>query len=151
MLDKLPQARSARRLPFLPEAPTGPAAADAAAAPQPANQQDHHRPQRQLGKDEGTSARGRQTLGGLVANYEELVVDREFAEKTYVSALSALERARIEADRQQRYVAAFVRPTLPEDALYPRRIVACITVFAISLVLWALGVLIVYAIRDHAL
>lgn len=104
-----------------------------------------------LGKDEGTSAGGRQTLGGLVANYEELVVDREFAEKAYVSALSSLERARIEADRQQRYVAAFVRPTLPEEALYPRRIVACITVLAISLVLWALGVLIVYAIRDHAL
>jgi hypothetical protein len=47
MLDKLPQARSARRLPFLPEAPNGPAAADAAAAPQPANRQDRHRPQRQ--------------------------------------------------------------------------------------------------------
>jgi capsular polysaccharide transport system permease protein len=104
-----------------------------------------------LGKDDATSARGRETLGGLVANYEELVVDREFAEKAYVSALSSLERARVEADRQQRYVAAFVRPTLPEEALYPRRIVASITVFAIALVLWALGVLIVYAIRDHAL
>jgi capsular polysaccharide transport system permease protein len=104
-----------------------------------------------LGKDEATAARGRETLGGLVANYEELVVDREFAEKAYVSALSSLERARVEADRQQRYVAAFVRPTLPEEALYPRRIVASITVFAVALVLWALGVLIVYAIRDHAL
>jgi capsular polysaccharide transport system permease protein len=104
-----------------------------------------------LGKDEAPSARGRETLGGLVANYEELVVDREFAEKAYVSALASLERARVEADRQQRYVAAFVRPTLPEEALYPRRIVASITVFAIALVLWALSVLIVYAIRDHAL
>src|SRR5262245_35244215 len=104
-----------------------------------------------LGKDEATAARGRETLGGLVANYEELVVDREFAEQAYISALSSLERARVEADRQQRYVAAFVRPTLPEEALYPRRIVASITVFDIALVLWALGVLIVYAIRDHAL
>jgi capsular polysaccharide transport system permease protein len=115
MLDKLPQARSARRLPFLPEPPPAPAPAEVA------------------------------------ANYEELVVDREFAEKAYVSALSSLERARVEADRQQRYVAAFVRPTLPEGALYRRRIVASITVFAIALVLWALGVLIVYATRDHAL
>jgi|RhiMethySRZTD1v2_1073278.scaffolds.fasta_scaffold3589123_1 capsular polysaccharide transport system permease protein len=114
MLDKLPQARSARRLPFLPEPPPAPAPAE-------------------------------------VANYEELVVDREFAEKAYVSALSSLERARVEADRQQRYVAAFVRPTLPGEALYPRRIVASITVFAIALVLWALGVLIGYAIRDQAL
>jgi capsular polysaccharide transport system permease protein len=65
--------------------------------------------------------------------------------------LSSLERARLEADRQQRYVTAFVRPTLPQEALYPKRILASVTVFAISLVLWALGVLIVYAIRDHAL
>src|SRR5262245_6048680 len=98
-----------------------------------------------MGKDEATAARGRETLGGLVANYK-LVVDREFAEKAYVLALSSLERA-----RQQCYVTAFLRPTLPEEALfYPRRIVPSITVYAIALVPWALGALIVYAIRDHA-
>ncbi|MET0567568.1 MAG: RkpR, polysaccharide export protein [Hyphomicrobiaceae bacterium] len=104
-----------------------------------------------LGKGPEGELRTRDTLGGLVANYEELVVDREFAEKAYVSALSSLERARIEADRQQRYVAAFVRPTLPQEPLYPKRILAICTVLGISLVLWALGVLMVYAIRDHAL
>jgi capsular polysaccharide transport system permease protein len=105
-----------------------------------------------LGKaaNESGPAHGGETLGGLVANYEELVVDREFAEKAYVSALASLERARVEADRQQRYVTAFVRPTLPEEALFPRRIVMVLTVFGVALVLWALGVLIVYAIRDHA-
>jgi capsular polysaccharide transport system permease protein len=85
-----------------------------------------------------------------VANDEDLVVDREFAGKAYVSALSSLERARGQAHRQQRYVAAFVRPTLPQEAFDPRRIVASVTVFAIALVPWALGVLIIYAIRDHA-
>jgi capsule polysaccharide export protein KpsE/RkpR len=35
-----------------------------------------------LGKDAATSARGRETLGALVANFEELVVDREFAKKS---------------------------------------------------------------------
>jgi capsular polysaccharide transport system permease protein len=94
---------------------------------------------------------GLQSIGGLAANYEELVVDREFAEKSYLSALASLERARIEADRQQRYLAAFVRPTLPQEALYPKRILAICSVFGISLVLWALGVLITYAVRDHAL
>src|SRR5262245_45103738 len=64
-----------------------------------------------LGKDEATAACGRET-------YEELVVDPEFAEKAYVLALSSLERARVGADRQQRYLAAFLRPTLPEEALY---------------------------------
>jgi len=190
MLDELPQARSARRLSFLPAQPTGPAAVEPAAAP-PASQAGR-RPQHLrrrilywslalcvlpltavaslyfglitslsqgkarlgnlrsfMGKDEATAARGRETLGGLVANYK-LVVDREFAEKAYVLALSSLERARVGADRQQRYLAAFLRPTLPEEALYPRRIVPSTTVYGIALVPWALGVLIVYAIPDHA-
>jgi capsular polysaccharide transport system permease protein len=94
---------------------------------------------------------GHQSLGGLVANYEELVVDREFSEKAYVSALASLERARIEADRQQRYLAAFVRPSVPHMALYPKRLVGTLSVLAISSLLWALGVLVAYAVRDHAL
>jgi capsular polysaccharide transport system permease protein len=84
-----------------------------------------------LGKDEDTTARGRQTLGG--------------------SVLSALERTRVEADRRRRYLAALVGQTLPEEALYPRRIAGSISEFAVALVLWAPGILIVYAIRDYAL
>jgi capsule polysaccharide export protein KpsE/RkpR len=56
-------------------------------------------------------------LGGLVANDEEWVVDREFTGKVYVAALSSLERARVEPDRRQRGVA-FVRLMLPEEALF---------------------------------
>lgn len=104
-----------------------------------------------LGRTDQGKGAGSQSIGGLAANYEELVVDREFAEKSYLSALTSLERARIEADRQQRYLAAFVRPTLPQEALYPKTTLAIGSVFGISLVLWALGVLIVYAVRDHAL
>ncbi|NJO23254.1 MAG: capsule biosynthesis protein [Sphingomonadales bacterium] len=104
-----------------------------------------------LGRAELGKGGTTQSIGGLAANYEELVVDREFAEKSYLSALASLERARIEADRQQRYLAAFVRPTLPQEALYPKRILAICAVLGISLVLWALGVLITYAVRDHAL
>jgi capsular polysaccharide transport system permease protein len=104
-----------------------------------------------LGRTDQGKGSTTQSIGSLAANYEELVVDREFAEKSYLSALTSLERARIEADRQQRYLAAFVRPTLPQEALYPKRILAICAVFGISLVLWALGVLITYAVRDHAL
>lgn len=88
-------------------------------------------------------------LSMLLADYEELIVNREFAEKAYVSALSSLELARAEADRQQRYLAAFIRPSLPEEAIYPERIIDIILVFVISLILWSLGLLVVYGIRDH--
>ena len=46
MLDKLPQSRSARRLPFLPEPPLAPAPAEAPVIA-PASPQDRRRPQRQ--------------------------------------------------------------------------------------------------------
>ena len=42
----------------------------------------------------------------LVGEYERLVVDREFAEQSYVSALAAYDSARGDAKRQNRYLAA---------------------------------------------
>ena len=102
-----------------------------------------------LGKG-GDLPSGITTLSGQVAAYEELLVEREFAEKAYVSALATLEKARGDAAQQQRYLATCVRPSLPQEALYPRRIVNALTVLAASALIWALSVLIVYAIRDHA-
>ena len=64
--------------------------------------------------------------------------------------MSTLEKARIDASQQQRYLATFVRPNLPQEALYPRRLLNTFIVFAGSLLLWALCVLVTYAIRDHA-
>jgi capsular polysaccharide transport system permease protein len=104
-----------------------------------------------LGKGGEAEQRGQESLGSLVASFEELLVEREFAEKAYVSALASLERARVEADRQQRYLASVVRPMLPQEALYPKRLLATASFLFIALVLWALGVLVVYAVRDHAL
>ena len=60
-------------------------------------------------------------LSRVMGSYEELESERHFAETAYQHALEALDRARINADRQQIYVADFVPPSLPEEALYPRR------------------------------
>jgi capsular polysaccharide transport system permease protein len=89
-------------------------------------------------------------MSGLVADYERLMVEREFAEKAYISALGSLEAARAEGLRKQRYLAAFVQPHLPEDAVRPRRLIAILTVFFGSLIAWAIGALGVAAVKDHA-
>jgi capsular polysaccharide transport system permease protein len=89
-------------------------------------------------------------MSGLVAGYERLMVGREFAEKAYISALGSLEAARAEGLRKQRYLAAFVQPHLPEDAVRPRRLIAILTVFFGSLIAWAIGALGVAAVKDHA-
>lgn len=103
-----------------------------------------------LGKTTATPS-GDAPLASLISQYEDLAVAQDFSEKAYVTALASLERARAEADQQQRYLATFVRPALPEEALYPQRLVNTLTITGACALLWALGVLIVYAIRDHAM
>lgn len=85
----------------------------------------------------------------LVDQFEELRVDLEFAEKTYVSALSAYDGAVAEARRQSRYLAAYVEPTLAQTPLYPQRGVIVLVGSFILFGLWAVAVLIFYSLRDR--
>lgn len=86
---------------------------------------------------------------GLVGTYEGLLVDREFAEGAYIAALAAYDSARTEAQRQSRYLAPYIQPTLAERAQYPQRamILALIAVFCVFT--WAIATLIAYAIKDR--
>ena len=88
-------------------------------------------------------------LTGQLATYETLEVERNFAQQAYTSALSSLEKARVEADRQQRYLAVYSTPAVPQYPLYPRRILNTFLIFAGLSLVWGIGTLIVYAVRDH--
>jgi capsular polysaccharide transport system permease protein len=90
-----------------------------------------------------------QTLTARVGAYEELTVDLEFFQRAYVSSLVSLEAARLEADRQQRYLASFVVPSLPEKSLYPKRGLNMAMVAALSFMLWGISVMFAYIIREH--
>ena len=85
----------------------------------------------------------------LVAEYERLSLDREFAEKTYLSAFSAYNSALADAQRQSRYLAAYEKPTLPEAAQYPKRatLVGLTTLFL--LLGWSILTLIYYSLRER--
>jgi capsular polysaccharide transport system permease protein len=97
------------------------------------------------GTDKGRS----DTLSRVLGSYEELESDRKFAETAYQHALQSLDKARANADRQQVFVASFVPPSLPEEALYPRRWRSVGTVALIAFALWSIGGLMVQSIRDH--
>ena len=90
-----------------------------------------------------------EALSRVMGSYEQLESERTFAENSYQHALQALDRSRINADRQQVYLATFVRPTLPEEALYPRRLQSLGVVFLMTIVIWAIGGVAVQSIRDH--
>lgn len=92
---------------------------------------------------------GGEDYPSLIAEFEGLMVDREFAEESYRAALTALDLARTNATRQSRYLAVFIQPTLPESAEFPRREVI-LGLAGLFLVLgWSILALIYYSIRDR--
>ena len=89
-------------------------------------------------------------FANLVGTYEGLVVDREFAEAAYTAALAAHDAALAEVRRQSRYLAAHVKPTLAERALYPERLKLFVMATLFLFFSWALFCLTYYALRDRS-
>jgi len=85
----------------------------------------------------------------LIAEFEALFVEREFAEETYTAALAARDFARVKATRQSRYLAAYVQPTLPEDPAYPKPIQWTALVGLVATLIWSILVLVYYSVRDR--
>lgn len=86
---------------------------------------------------------------GLFGEYERLQVDREFAEASYLSALSAYDAAVAEAQRTSRYLTAYLRPARAETSTAPDRLLLTGLLAGFALVLWFTGVLIYYSFRDR--
>ena len=89
-------------------------------------------------------------LNAVVGEYEDLTIEAEFAQKQLVTAMSALESARVHEVAKSRYVVAFQQPTLPDESLYPRPFLFTAYVFIGALLLLGLGSLITASIREHA-
>ena len=86
----------------------------------------------------------------LIAEFEGLSVDREYAEESYRAALTALTVTRAQAARQSRYLATYVQPTLAQTSEFPQRY----SIFGLAalflLLSWSVMALIYYSIRDRS-
>lgn len=85
----------------------------------------------------------------LIAEFEGLIVEREFAEENYRASLAAMDIARDNVARQSRYLATYIQPTIAETSQYPQRDVILGLVALFALLSWAVGCLIFYSIRDR--
>ena len=88
-------------------------------------------------------------LSSLLAKQEELQTEKTFAETAYASAMASLESARMEASRNQRYLAIYTHPSLPEYPIYPKRLLYSLFAFIGLNLFWVLIVLIILSIQDH--
>lgn len=86
----------------------------------------------------------------LIAEFESLTVDLQFAEETYRASLAAVDVARANASRQSLYLAPYITPTLPQTAEYPQRLLLSALAALFLTLLWSIGALIYYSVRDRS-
>lgn len=96
-----------------------------------------------------TGDTGGRNFSSLMGEYEGLMVDREFAEQAYVSALATFDIAQIEAQRKSRYLAAYLQPTIAESSEYPNKPIIILVISSFLVFLWGVFVMVYYAIRDR--
>ena len=86
----------------------------------------------------------------LIAEFERLSVDQQYADETYRAALTALQVARDDAARQSRYLATYIKPTRAEEPEYPQRWILAGLAGLFLVLVWSIVTLIYYSIRDRS-
>jgi capsular polysaccharide transport system permease protein len=92
---------------------------------------------------------GASALSKVVGRYEQLDLERQFAQEMVKQAMGRLEEARANAAAQHIYITAFVRPSLPQSSTYPKRLVSVLVVAFGCLLFWTVGLLFVRSVREH--
>jgi len=88
-------------------------------------------------------------MSSLIDEYQPLVLEQELVQQQYASALNSLEVARLEAQRKKQYLVTFIQPSLPDEAIEPRRLYQVLTVFFSAFIAYLIGGLMWSALRDH--
>jgi len=88
-------------------------------------------------------------FSSLIGEFERLSMDVEYAEKSYLAAQTLVDAAQAEAQRKSRYLATFAKPSVPQSAQYPKRLTLSFLIGSILLLVWSVGVLVYYSLRDR--
>ena len=106
--------------------------------------------ERQIVAERARRTQGDGTLAQQLGTFERLMLEREFADRQLASATASLETARMEAQRQQMYLARVVEPNLAVYPLYPRKLISVGSIFLGLSVAFGIGWLLVAGMREHA-
>lgn len=104
---------------------------------------------RQIAAERAKIAGAAGSLAPRVSAYEDLVLERQFADRQLAEATAALVEARQDARRQALYLERIAGPTLADEATRPRRLRSILIVFLSALMIWAVGRLLVAGLREH--
>jgi BexC/CtrB/KpsE family polysaccharide export inner-membrane protein len=105
--------------------------------------------ERQIATERAKIAGDSNSLAPKIGVYEDLALQREFADRELTQATTALVTAEQEARRQKLYLERIVAPSLPDKATEPHRWTAILTVFASMMLAYGVGWLIWAGVREH--
>jgi len=88
-------------------------------------------------------------LSGAMGRFNVVELEKHVAEQQYMAAAAGYERARVELDTQNVYLASFLTPVLAQEALYPKRLWLMTIVALLTLALWGAGVGAAVMVRNH--
>lgn len=95
------------------------------------------------------SGGGDHSLSSQASEYQRIYLENELAEKQLAAAITSLENAKAEADRQQLYLEVISRPSKPDLAQKPTRLYNIIATFIIGLIIYGITSLLSASIREH--
>jgi BexC/CtrB/KpsE family polysaccharide export inner-membrane protein len=88
------------------------------------------------------------SLAPKIGAYEELVLNRELADRALATAMTSLDAAKLDARRQQLYLERVVDPSLASEPSKPRRLLAVLAVLATCFMAYGTGWLIWAGVRE---
>lgn len=103
----------------------------------------------QIASERLTLAGSADSMAPRIAEYERLMLEREFSDRLLAAAVNSLENARQDAQRQQIYVELVVTPRVPDYPAYPYRLLAVLAVFAVSVLAYIVLSTLVRNVRRH--
>lgn len=95
------------------------------------------------------SKEGNRPLSDVVARYEQLTLEFQFAQNMMTSTFQSLEQARSNAMARRIFITPYVLPYKPHSSTYPDRIVAVLIVAGACTLLWTVGLLLGRSIQEH--
>jgi capsular polysaccharide transport system permease protein len=97
----------------------------------------------------GNDRDGATPLSRVVAKFEQMDLERQFAQSMVQSLMQNLEQARTAALTQHVYVTAFISPLVPESSTYPKRLLSTFVAAFVLFIFWLIGLLVVRSVREH--
>ena len=89
-----------------------------------------------------------ESVGQILAQFSDLKINLELALKAYTASQVSLEKSRIEAYRQLKFLVVVESPTLPEASTYPKVLYNLALFLAITIMLFFIGRIISATVKE---